>query len=201
MLKAWYLNQNPDVKEGKINFLRHWVLYGKNEGRKIFPPLWYLKFFLFDRRFLDSELSHIVSSCRTEKIRLDLSFLIGLKRVTNNYLIKKRSQNDYENNFIKTLEKNFGLRCEHSVNVYLLQTQSYNFLKRILFYVTLNSLSDMVVFVNFETPDYAIKLRFLSIIDFNFKNVNFIINFNPDILSNNQDVPQISNFVNRLIVC
>ena len=35
----WYLQQNPDVAQAKINPLRHYVYYGFKEGRNFYPSL------------------------------------------------------------------------------------------------------------------------------------------------------------------
>jgi hypothetical protein len=42
---AWYLNQNPDVRNAELEPLRHYYHYGWHEGRKpnrYFDPEWYL---------------------------------------------------------------------------------------------------------------------------------------------------------------
>lgn len=37
----WYWEQYPDVADARIPPFRHWVKYGRKEGRALLPPFWY----------------------------------------------------------------------------------------------------------------------------------------------------------------
>jgi hypothetical protein len=39
----WYESQNPDVAKQNLNFLAHWLKFGRYEGRSIIIPFWYRK--------------------------------------------------------------------------------------------------------------------------------------------------------------
>jgi hypothetical protein len=43
MSKAWYLEQNSDVKVSNINALFHYFKYGRKEYRKWKEPRWFYK--------------------------------------------------------------------------------------------------------------------------------------------------------------
>jgi hypothetical protein len=43
MSKAWYLGQNPDVKDSNIRALFHFFKYGRKEYRKWKEPRWFYK--------------------------------------------------------------------------------------------------------------------------------------------------------------
>jgi hypothetical protein len=42
MIKSWYYNQYPDVRNSKIPPIAHWINYGRREGRFFAPPIWFL---------------------------------------------------------------------------------------------------------------------------------------------------------------
>ncbi len=39
----WYMTQNPDVALNKFHPVRHWVKYGRFEGRTLFKPFWFYR--------------------------------------------------------------------------------------------------------------------------------------------------------------
>lgn len=43
ILKHWYWKQNPDVAHIGIPPIRHWIKYGRKEGRALLPPFWYIR--------------------------------------------------------------------------------------------------------------------------------------------------------------
>ncbi|WP_426232323.1 rhamnan synthesis F family protein [Pararhizobium sp. DWP3-4] len=54
--KAWYLEKNPDVKRSKLDPIKHYVRFGRHEGRypcKLFDPVWYQ---LYYRDVLESKM-------------------------------------------------------------------------------------------------------------------------------------------------
>jgi hypothetical protein len=43
ILKHWYWEQNPDVAKMGFPPIKHWIKYGRKEGRNLLPPFWYIR--------------------------------------------------------------------------------------------------------------------------------------------------------------